>query len=104
LGIPAPRPGQGSLNRTAFLSGQRSTEHLPLIKVPTVFTHGTADPFGSIDELRCRCGADPGGQRDRRSHRRPPRPGFQDARCAGLGGGRGATVAAVTGPVGRASR
>jgi predicted alpha/beta-hydrolase family hydrolase len=43
---------QGSLNRTAFLSGQRSTEHLPLIKVPTVFTHGTADPFGSIDELR----------------------------------------------------
>jgi uncharacterized protein len=42
--------GVGSLNRTAFLS--RSTEHLPLIKVPTVFTHGTADPFGSIDELR----------------------------------------------------
>ena len=42
----------GSLNRTAFLSGQRSTEHLPLIKVPTVFTHVTADPFGSIDELR----------------------------------------------------
>jgi predicted alpha/beta-hydrolase family hydrolase len=28
------------------------TEHLPLISVPTVFTHGTADPFGSIDELR----------------------------------------------------
>lgn len=28
------------------------TEHLPLIAVPTVFTHGTADPFGSIDELR----------------------------------------------------
>ena len=27
------------------------TEHLPLITVPTVFTHGTADPFGSIDEL-----------------------------------------------------
>ena len=42
----------GLLSRTAFLSGQRSTEHLPLIKVPTVFTHGTADPFGSIDELR----------------------------------------------------
>jgi pimeloyl-ACP methyl ester carboxylesterase len=41
-----------SLNRTAFLSGQRSTEHRPLIKVPTVFTHSTADPFGSIDELR----------------------------------------------------
>jgi uncharacterized protein len=28
------------------------TEHLPRITVPTVFTHGTADPFGSIDELR----------------------------------------------------
>jgi len=28
------------------------TEHLPRITAPTVFTHGTADPFGSIDELR----------------------------------------------------
>jgi uncharacterized protein len=28
------------------------TEHLPSIGVPTLFTHGTADPFGSIDELR----------------------------------------------------
>lgn len=28
------------------------TEHLPRIAVPTVFTHGTADPFGSLDELR----------------------------------------------------
>ncbi|MBY0290388.1 MAG: alpha/beta hydrolase [Mycobacteriaceae bacterium] len=28
------------------------TEHLPRISVPTVFTHGAADPFGSIDELR----------------------------------------------------
>ena len=28
------------------------TEHLPAITVPAVFTHGTADPFGSIDELR----------------------------------------------------
>lgn len=27
------------------------TEHLPRIGVPTVFVHGTADPFGSIDEL-----------------------------------------------------
>ncbi|OBF31554.1 alpha/beta hydrolase [Mycobacterium sp. ACS1612] len=27
-------------------------EHLPAITVPTVFTHGTADPFGTIDELR----------------------------------------------------
>jgi predicted alpha/beta-hydrolase family hydrolase len=28
------------------------TEHLPHIAVPTVFTHGSADPFGSIEELR----------------------------------------------------
>ena len=28
------------------------TDHLPRIAVPTVFTHGTADPFGTIDELR----------------------------------------------------
>lgn len=28
------------------------TEHLPQITVPTVFTHGTADPFGGIEEIR----------------------------------------------------
>lgn len=28
------------------------TEHLPDIPVPTVFTHGTSDPFGTLDELR----------------------------------------------------
>ncbi|WP_205876215.1 alpha/beta hydrolase family protein [Mycobacterium camsae] len=27
------------------------TEHLPRITVPTVFTHGTSDPFGTITEL-----------------------------------------------------
>jgi predicted alpha/beta-hydrolase family hydrolase len=27
------------------------TEHLPDITIPTVFVHGTADPFGSIEEL-----------------------------------------------------
>ena len=27
------------------------TEHLPEITMPTVFTHGTSDPFGTIDEL-----------------------------------------------------
>ncbi|SPM33141.1 Predicted hydrolase of the alpha/beta-hydrolase fold [Mycobacterium rhizamassiliense] len=31
---------------------RRRTEHLPDIAVPTVFTHGTSDPFGTIDELR----------------------------------------------------
>src|ERR1700722_17610555 len=28
------------------------TEHLPDIDVPTVFTHGTSDPFGTPDEVR----------------------------------------------------
>ena len=28
------------------------TEHLPRIAAPTVFTHGTSDPFGTIEELR----------------------------------------------------
>ncbi|OLO99909.1 alpha/beta hydrolase [Mycolicibacterium porcinum] len=27
------------------------TEHLPRITVPTMFTHGTSDPFGTIEEL-----------------------------------------------------
>jgi predicted alpha/beta-hydrolase family hydrolase len=27
------------------------TEHFPQITIPTVFTHGTADPFGTIGEL-----------------------------------------------------
>ena len=32
------------------------TEHFGAIAVPTVFTHGTADPFGSINELRAAAG------------------------------------------------
>jgi predicted alpha/beta-hydrolase family hydrolase len=28
------------------------TEHLPDIAVPTVFTHGTSDPFGTPAEVR----------------------------------------------------
>ena len=28
------------------------TEHFSEIRVPTVFTHGSRDPFGSLDELR----------------------------------------------------
>jgi predicted alpha/beta-hydrolase family hydrolase len=36
------------------------TEHLPAIAVPTVFTHGTADPFGSLDELRAAAALLPG--------------------------------------------
>ena len=32
------------------------TEHFAAITVPTVFTHGTADPFGAIPELRAAAG------------------------------------------------
>jgi uncharacterized protein len=28
------------------------TEHLPRITIPTVFTHGTSDPFGTIEEVQ----------------------------------------------------
>ncbi len=31
---------------------RRRTEHLPDIAVPTVFTHGTSDPFGTPSEVR----------------------------------------------------
>lgn len=40
---PLHPPGQPERARTA---------HLPDIAVPTVFTHGTSDPFGTIAELR----------------------------------------------------
>jgi len=34
---------------------RRRTEHLPDIAVPTVFTHGTSDPFGTPDEVYRQC-------------------------------------------------
>jgi predicted alpha/beta-hydrolase family hydrolase len=30
---------------------RRRTEHLPALHTPTVFVHGTRDPFGSVDAL-----------------------------------------------------
>ncbi len=33
------------------------TEHLPSVTVPTVFTHGTSDPFGTIAEVRAAAAA-----------------------------------------------
>lgn len=36
------------------------TEHFPHITVPTVFTHGTADPFGTIGELSAAIALIPG--------------------------------------------
>jgi uncharacterized protein len=32
--------------------GQRRTVHFPRLSVPTMFVHGTADPFGSVKELQ----------------------------------------------------
>jgi predicted alpha/beta-hydrolase family hydrolase len=32
--------------------GRLRTEHFPRLRVPAVFVQGTADPFGSIEELR----------------------------------------------------
>jgi predicted alpha/beta-hydrolase family hydrolase len=31
---------------------QPRTEHFPRLRLPTVFVHGSRDPFGAIDELR----------------------------------------------------
>ncbi len=42
LSYPLHPPGRPSQLRTA---------HLPNLRTPTLFVHGTQDPFGSIDEL-----------------------------------------------------
>jgi uncharacterized protein len=34
---------------------QPRTQHLPKLQVPTLFVHGTRDPFGSIDEIEAAC-------------------------------------------------
>jgi hypothetical protein len=31
---------------------QKRTDFFPELRIPTLFVHGTADPFGSIEELR----------------------------------------------------
>jgi len=31
---------------------QHRTQHLPDLRTPTLFVHGTRDPFGSIEELQ----------------------------------------------------
>jgi predicted alpha/beta-hydrolase family hydrolase len=35
-------------------------DHFPAITVPTVFTHGSSDPFGSLSELRAATALIPG--------------------------------------------
>src|SRR6185295_9899595 len=32
--------------------GRLRTEHFSRLKIPAIFVHGTADPFGSVAELR----------------------------------------------------
>jgi len=32
--------------------GQLRTEHFPALRIPTLFVHGTRDPFGTVDELK----------------------------------------------------
>jgi predicted alpha/beta-hydrolase family hydrolase len=35
------------------------TEHFPRVRTPTVFVHGSADPFGGLDEMRLAIGSVP---------------------------------------------
>src|SRR2546428_58482 len=42
LAYPLPPPGRPE---------RRRTEHLTTLRTPTVFVHGTRDPFGFVDEL-----------------------------------------------------
>jgi len=42
LSYPLHPPGRPSQLRTA---------HFPRLRTPTLFAHGSADPFGSLDEL-----------------------------------------------------
>ena len=34
---------------------QLRTQHLPNLRTPSLFVHGTRDPFGSINEMRDAC-------------------------------------------------
>jgi uncharacterized protein len=43
LSYPLHAPGKPDLLRT---------QHLPNLKIPALFVHGTRDPFGSIEEMR----------------------------------------------------
>jgi len=42
---------------------QLRTQHFPRLQVPALFIHGTADPFGSIDELQTAVAAIPARHR-----------------------------------------
>jgi predicted alpha/beta-hydrolase family hydrolase len=44
-------------------SQQRRTEHFPDLRTPTLFVHGSRDPFGSVDEVRIALGLIPAPSR-----------------------------------------
>lgn len=77
---------------------------MPLIKVPTGFTDGTADPFGSIDELRADAALIPAPSEIVEVTGARHDLGSKTLDVPVLAVDRGATVAGVTAPVGRASR
>jgi uncharacterized protein len=57
LAAEAPEPAAGLLLLSYPLHQpgkpqQLRTEHFPRLRLPTVFVHGTRDPFGTVDELR----------------------------------------------------
>ena len=61
LSYPLHPPGRATELRTA---------HFPALRAPTVFAHGSQDPFGSLEELETGAGVDPRAHdagRDRRS-------------------------------------
>ena len=72
------------------------TEHLPRIAVPTVFTHGTSDPFGTLDEIRAAAALVAGAApRSSRSPAARHDLGSKTLDVPALGGGGGVGVAAV---------
>ena len=72
--------------------------------MPTGFTHGTADPFGSIDELRAAAALIPAPSEIVEVTGARHDLGSKTLDVPVLAVNRDARVAAVTGPVGPASR
>src|SRR5207245_9035933 len=62
-----PSPGEPDLAAVLFLCSyplhpprqptQLRVQHLPKLRTPTLFVHGTRDPFGSIEEMENAVGA-----------------------------------------------
>jgi uncharacterized protein len=61
---------------------QLRIQHLPKLRTPSLFVHGTRDPFGSIEEMTKALQLIPGQERVNESGRRRPRLGFQRERRA----------------------